>query len=69
VKNIVTVRFSTIFVNRDNIKIMRKKVKEMIDIIEADGWFFPVKKEAINSTSIQLKKGLLQFPTMAKMRI
>lgn len=48
---------------------MRKKVKEIIDIIEADGWFsLAAKKEVISNTSIHQKPGLLQSLIMVKMK-
>jgi hypothetical protein len=37
---------------------MRKKVKEMIETIEADGWFFIRQKEVTSNTGIQPKREL-----------
>lgn len=41
---------------------MRKKVKEIIDIIEADGWFFSRQKGSHKQYKHPLKAGTVTVP-------
>ena len=41
---------------------MRKKVKELIDIIEADGWYFARQKGSHKQYKHPLKKGIVTIP-------
>ena len=46
---------------------MRKKVKELIDIIEADGWFLARRKGSHKQYKHTSKKELSLFLIMVKM--
>jgi predicted RNA binding protein YcfA (HicA-like mRNA interferase family) len=45
---------------------MRKKVKEMIDIIEADGWFFIRQKGSHKQYKHFTKQGVVTVPDHGK---
>ena len=45
---------------------MRKKVKELIDIIEADGWYFARQKGSHKQYKHPLKKGIVTIPDHGK---
>lgn len=45
---------------------MRKKVKEIIDIIEADGWFFCRQKGSHKQYKHPLKPGTITVPDHGK---
>lgn len=45
---------------------MRKKVKEMIDIIEADGWFFSRQKGSHKQFKHLTKTGTVTVPDHGK---
>ena len=45
---------------------MRKKVKELIDIIEADGWFLSRQKGSHKQYKHQFKKGIVTIPDHGK---
>lgn len=45
---------------------MRKKVKEMIDIIEADGWFFTRQKGSHKQYKHPTKMGIVTVPDHGK---
>jgi len=45
---------------------MRKKVKEMIDIIEADGCFFSRQKGSHKQYQHPIKKGIVTIPDHGK---
>ena len=45
---------------------MRKKVKEMIDIIEADGWTFTRQKGSHRQYKHSSKKGTVTIPDHGK---
>ena len=46
---------------------MRKKVKELIDIIEADGWFLALQKGSHKQYKHSSNKELSPFLIMVKM--
>jgi len=45
---------------------MRKKVKELIDIIEADGWFLTRQKGSHKQYKHPSKKGIVTIPDHGK---
>ena len=45
---------------------MRKRVKEMIEIIEADGWYFVRQKGSHKQYKHAIKKGTVTIPDHGK---
>jgi predicted RNA binding protein YcfA (HicA-like mRNA interferase family) len=45
---------------------MRKKVKEMIEILEADGWFLSRQKGSHKQYKHSIKKGIVTIPDHGK---
>ena len=69
VLNICIVRFITIFAKSIIKNAMRKTVKEMIDLIEADGWFIVRQRGSHKQYAHPTKKGTVTVPDHGKTTI